>query len=153
VFFIVFPAPGPSVGTQHQSRETCSPRGEPASLQQPHQKTKVFFVYLSPLSANFSHACVICRRPWPENTAGLDSPVSSKDEFWAAIQRDYNYLMGRQLIDSCCQVLQKDNNYEREIGKNSAKKLCYKWFCTYQSTEKSRNYLIFISQYLLDTFY
>ncbi|CAB3362092.1 Hypothetical predicted protein [Cloeon dipterum] len=44
------------------------------------------------------------KRPWNEN-AGLESPVGSKDEFWAALQPNYNYLMGRQLIDSCCQEL------------------------------------------------
>ncbi|XP_065337908.1 uncharacterized protein klar isoform X2 [Cloeon dipterum] len=43
-------------------------------------------------------------KPWNEN-AGLESPVGSKDEFWAALQPNYNYLMGRQLIDSCCQEL------------------------------------------------
>ncbi|KAF4530934.1 hypothetical protein B566_EDAN015559 [Ephemera danica] len=52
------------------------------------------------------------RRPaWLDSPNGLDGGGSvdaamaraSRDEFWAAIQPDYNYLMGRQLIDSCCQ--------------------------------------------------
>ncbi|XP_059477995.1 uncharacterized protein LOC132198162 isoform X2 [Neocloeon triangulifer] len=49
------------------------------------------------------------KRQWPENV-GFDSPVGSKDEFWAAIQPNYNYLMGRQLIDSCCQELLANNS-------------------------------------------